>query len=410
MSAPKAIGAYVTALFPTAHLFFTIGDRLETEQEKENYALWIRERADTMPNAPADDIYKRGMNVLERLQEHRGCATGISRTYWSALQGIVKLLAHKDDWSNFETGPIYGGSNATIADRLCLSVDRTKKILRELRRAGLIIFHQRHANGRRWIRRQRDGTPVGHGFSLLPMLVLLDELEEHVRQWREKAFEARRLHTAIIGKIAGYKQSLRAAHDESYKTHPAFAACNDAIHNAGVAIAARDIKQLNSILGDISEKSLFELPDSTPQKGQNTPSLSNLPQKDSLVDARQGERSDEQTVDSDFGLNNAKLNDNEIEQLFPIATPYLQLHKNLQRAVQHVARDSAISQDMLCRMRNKLGERAAAVTVLIIAERLAAGQIRSSSSAYANGMMKAANRGQLQLGRTIWGRRELLSA
>ena len=65
MSAPKAIGAYVKALFPTAHLCFTIGDRLETEQEKENYALWIRERASKMPNARADDMYKRAMNVLD---------------------------------------------------------------------------------------------------------------------------------------------------------------------------------------------------------------------------------------------------------------------------------------------------------------------------------------------------------
>jgi replication initiation protein RepC len=410
MSAPKAIGAYVKALFPTAHLCFTIGDRLETEQEKENYALWIRERASKMPNARADDMYKRAMNVLERLQEHRGCATSISRTHWSALEEIVKLLAHKDDWSNFDTGPIYGGSNATIADRLCLSVDRTKKILRELRRAGLLIFHQRHANGRRWIRRQRDGTPVGHGFSLLPIMVLLDELEGHVKKWREQAFEARRIHTAIVGTIAGYKQSLRAAHGQNYKTHPAIAACNNALHTAAVAKAARDVEHLKSILGDISEKSLFELPDSTPQGGQKNPSLSNLPQKDSKVDAWQGEGSEEQTVDSDFGLSTAKLQDNEIEQLFPIATPYLQLHKGLQRAVQHVARDSAISQDTLRRMRDKLGERAAAVTVLIIAERLAAGEIRSSSSAYAEGMMKAANRGQLQLGRTIWGRRELLAA
>ncbi|MGB5021289.1 hypothetical protein, partial [Sphingorhabdus sp.] len=131
MSAPKAIGAYVKALFPTAHLCFTIGDRLETEADKENYALWIKEKAAGKPSAQADDMYKRTMNVLDRLQEHRGCNTGISRTHWSALQTIVKLLAHKDDWSNFDTGPIYGGSNATIADRLCLSIDRTKKILKE---------------------------------------------------------------------------------------------------------------------------------------------------------------------------------------------------------------------------------------------------------------------------------------
>lgn len=410
MSAPKAIGAYVKALFPTAHMCFTIGDRLETEADKENYALWIKEKAAGKLSVQADDMYKRTMNVLDRLQEHRGCNTGISRTHWSALQTIVKLLAHKDDWSNFDTGPIYGGSNATIADRLCLSIDRTKKILKELRRAGLIMFHQRHANGRRWIRRQRDGTPVGHGFSLLPIMVLVDELENHIGQWRDREFEARRLHTAIVGKIAGYKQSLRAAHGENAKTHPAIASCDETLQAVAAAKAGRNVELLRSILHEISDKTIFEMPETTPQGVQKNPSLSNLVQKESKVDAGQEERSEDRGVDPDFGLTTAKLQDHEIEQLFPIVTPYLQLHRSLDRAALHVARDSAISTDMLQRMRNKLGEKAASVTILIIAERLAAGEIKTSSSAYANGMLKAAHRGELQLGRTIWGRRQQLAA
>lgn len=417
MSAPNSIGTYIQALFPLSQFDFKVGDLLETESDKEAYLYWIRERANQLertdindPGHSAEAIYKRTMKLLDRLQECRGCGTGISRSLWSALQTIVKLLACKSDWINLETGPIYGGSNATIAERLFLSVDRTKKILKELRARGLIIFHHRHANGRRWIRRRHDGRPIGHGFSLLPLLVMLEELEIHVAAWRQRKFALNAMFADIAGKLAGIKQSLRAAHGAQAKDHPAYINCEDQLRRSAKAKKMGDADALSQMLADLGDETPKKLQDSTLDGCARNPSLSNHPIKPLEVEAWQEKRSEEREADQDYGLESAKLGDEEITNLFPISEPYLKLHGNIDRASAHIAQDSALPQDLWRQMRQVLGVRAAIVTVLIIADRLAAGQIRTSSTAYAQGMLKAARRGNLQLGRTIWGRRELLAS
>lgn len=417
MTAPKAIGSYIDALFPLSSFSFRIGETLESEEDKEHYARWIRDRAASgqltgvskiEPDGNA--IYRRTMQLLDRLQEGRGCGTGINRTLWASMQTIVKLLACKRDWENMETGPIYGGSNATIANRLCLSVDRTKKILRDLRSRGLIIFHNRHGNGRRWIRRQANGQPVGHGFSLLPLLVLLGDLEAKVTQWREKRFEAANLHAEIVAEIAGVKQSLRAVHREAAREHPAFMACQTKLKAAATARQRGNIDELNRIAGELSIQRQQRCRKTTPERAQKNPPLSNHHQKHQKVDCQQDERSGDRANTSNFGLDCAKYGEGEIEKLFPVAAPYLKIHRQLGRAAQHIAQDTALPPDLWLKMCIELGEKAALVSVLMIAERMAAGEIRSTTAAYANGMLKAARRGDLQLGRSIWGRRELMTA
>ena len=417
MTAPNAIGTYIRALFPESTFSFTIGDRLETEAEKEAYLYWIKDRASQLAeryrrdrNNNAEDVYKRTLQLLDRLQESRGCGTGISRSLWSALQTIVKLLACKSDWTNFDSGPIYGGSNATIADRLCLSVDRTKKILQSLRMHGLIAYHRRHANGRRWISRRDDGRPFGHGFSLLPLLVMLEELEAEVNNWRRHKIEVNNAFAEVTGKIAAIRQSLRAVHGEAVTEHTAYRHCAELLAEASTAKKTGHIEGMAAILVKLDETNQSNFKKTTPQRGEKNTPLIKTPIKPVNVRADQKGRNEDGSVELDYGLERAKFDEREITQLFPVCEPYLQLHRNIGRAAQHIAQDSNIPNEIWQRMRQTLGMRAAIVTVLIIAERLAAGEIRSTSAAYANGMLKAARLGDLQLGRTIWGRRELYAA
>lgn len=299
MPGSNDIGSYIKALFPTTQLDFEIGNMLDCEIDKEQYQLWISERARSIavnnPRRDGETNYKRVLNLLGRLTEYRGCDTGISRTLWSALHTIAKILAHAPDWANFETGPMFGGRNATIADRLCLSVDRTKKILSSLRSFGLIVHYHRHANGRRWIRRNSDGSVSGHGFSLLPIIVMLDELEEHVARWIQLHHEAARLQSKIKGHICSFRQSLRAAHGDDWKAHPGNMQCQKILGEAMVAKRQSDVESLNAILTDLDFASDAKPKINPPERQKWHPTPKPSPERGQSVDSTLNNAKKEQT-------------------------------------------------------------------------------------------------------------------
>ena len=72
----------------------------------------------------------------------------------------------------------------------------------------------------------------------------------------------------------------------------------------------------------------------------------------------------------------------------------------------HVAQDIPIAHALWHRSVEQIGKTAAALSVLIVAERQSRGEVRSMTQNYLGGMLKASRRGEFNIGMTIWGYRE----
>jgi hypothetical protein len=410
MSAPKSIGLYIKALYQSAQMNITLGERFQTSEDQEHYALWIREKAYQKSITHTDyetcDIrYKRTLKLLDKLQEHRGCGTGINRSLWHSLQIIVKILAHKADWTNLDHGPIFGGRNITIADRLGLSVDRTKKILKALREYGLIVFHQRHANGQRYIKRMHNGHLIAHGLSLMPLVLRLEEFETLANNWIKTNAEAKMTYRKIEGQIVRLRHSLKSAKIDYGSNHPT------QIHLKSIESAAKTLirenkhEELTILSHELANYELFPVEKITPEEGVNDPPHINLHSNHLYVDANKNS-SDKIAALENRGIRKIDVLDDEIVTLFPASAHYITERKNILKSAQHLARDLHIDSQVWQLLADKIGHFGAIISTFIVADRLSNGSIHTTPNAYAKGMLRAAERGKLNLDRSIWWQRE----
>ena len=111
------------------------------------------------------------------------------RSTWRYLLSLAEMCARETHW-DCATGPIVGCSNAVIEQRLG---SNARRIFRTLARHGFIIPHAPKGNGHRYIREHADGSFSGAGWSLAPLIALIDALELVDAQERD----LRRLHVEL---------------------------------------------------------------------------------------------------------------------------------------------------------------------------------------------------------------------
>ncbi len=408
MSIAKNLGAYIGALLNENTSNLPIGAQLSVDRERLAYAASIRSRARAAPS-PGDiektgtANYKHLLNTIDMLADNRGCGTGITPTIWRKLKTLVLMLGSRADWANLETGPIYGGSNETLANRLDLSLDRTKKTLREFRIFGLIIDHDRLANGRRRIRRTADGKPYGHGLSLLPLIVRLDELRALASDYIARKQTSLKLKRRASAALRGAKQLLAGTEADQ---HPASAAIEAVERDLHTAFKQRDTTALETICEDL-------LPKQTTLQGveiDTTHSTSHLAASpvESRQKARSGTGGAKISTEDPFGLTSSKIAASELPILFPVSADALKGARDMVDVGASLAQQSGLNEKMWSKALRKLGPTAAPFAVIVYAQHLADGEIRNAANpqSYFAGMLNAADRADLNLGATIWGRRE----
>lgn len=408
MSIAKNLSAYIDALLQETASDFQLGVRLASAQDRIAYAASVhrRARSASRPNdleKSGTDNYKLLLNTIDTLADNRGCGTGIPASLWRKLKTLMLMLGARADWANYDTGPIYGGSNETLAHRLDLSIDRTKKTLKELRILGLIIDHDRLANGRRRIRRNADGNPYGHGISLLPLIIRLDELRDVAAAYLDRKKQSLKLKRQASAALRQAKALIAHA---TLHEHPATSAIESVTESINAALKARDTSALEEICNDL-------LPIKTTRQGvatdpPHTTAHLAAGTVDGTREARSGTGSAKTSNEDPYGLSSAQITISELQTLFPVTSIAIAGSRDMLETGARLARQSGIGDKMWDRAIRKLGPSAAPYAVIIYAQHLADGQIRNTGNpqSYFAGMLNAADRADLNLGATIWGRRE----
>lgn len=410
MSIAKNLGDYLASIVDDAAASVELGARLDRETEQPAYANAIKMRARTMATISLSEldghkIYNRVLKVIDHFASNRGCGTGITTSKWHQLKTLALTLGKREDWAYLTTGPIYASTNQALADRMHLSEQRTRKVLKELCQFGLIIYHDRLANGRRTHRRDSEGNPYGHGLSLLPLIVRLRELEEHARAFIEKAKKAISLKRQAQAALRAARRLVTATTADT--RHPAHAAIDDVGKQVVKAFKHRNAGELEAIVSDLQ-------PNQTTLRGvENDPShITSQPPCESLVggvqEARSGNGGAKDPTEDPFGLVAAAFTPKEIPILFPVAELAIDGSRDLVEVAQKLARMTGLDERMFAKAKDKLGPIPASTAVLVYAQHLADGEVRNvqNPQSYFAGMLNAADRRDLNLGATIWGRRE----
>jgi replication initiation protein RepC len=109
-----------------------------------------------------------------------------------------------------------------------------------------------------------------------------------------------------------------------------------------------------------------------------------------------------------------KARPTDLMVMFPATAMYVTANHpgwpDLHAAAARLRHDLGIRTGLWLHALDRLGRNGAAVTMMIMAERLARGEIRQSAGAYFSGMMRKACRNELDLGRSLWGFRGAVTA
>ena len=131
-------------------------------------------------------IRERVLTALRYLARRGSVTHPVSKALWNKLYVLTTMCAHEPDWSS-AAGPLMGASNKTLEDSW--GVSNARRSLRDLAQWGFVIPFCPKGNGHRSYKKTKDG-PVGAGWSLAPLRLLVDALEviagreEQLRQLR----------------------------------------------------------------------------------------------------------------------------------------------------------------------------------------------------------------------------------
>lgn len=139
---------------------------------------------------PAIPDAARGKAVRDRvlraalfLERHGTVSHPSTRSEWRNIVSLLKLTAcDADFWS--PTGPVVGIDDAQLQERTGLQ--NPGRMFRQLEKHGLVMRWNSKRNGRRHWRRRFDGTVDASGWSLAPLIFLVDAIELLVDEEHER--------------------------------------------------------------------------------------------------------------------------------------------------------------------------------------------------------------------------------
>ena len=344
-----------------------------------------------------------------------------------ALETLKHLISftRPDDWKGDRT-PLAWPSNYTLAELAGVTEGAIKARLRQLRALGLVAAHD-SAHGRRTGRRDATGAITsGYGLDLSPLRIRFAELqalaEAHSAQSR--LFKEGRLAIARVRRLVGQvlaqaaEMGLTGAHWLALQER-----VDRIVEQAARGRLSRDseayqqaldrVIELERVIDETVDRFMF--PSNEPMRSKSSPALDiqTKPSPDSVAADQEGSSGPAAFPTSPLG-SVFKARPADLMTMFPTMAMYVTANHpggpDLHAAAARLRHDLGIRTGLWLDALDRLGRDGAAVTMMITAERLARGEIRSNAGAYFSGMMTKACRDELDLGRSLWGFREAVAA
>lgn len=375
-----------------------------------------------MEDAPAEVDRKAVFAVVKRSAAALGIGIG-------ALQTLEHLIGytHADDWKAGRT-PIAWPSNLTLAEDAGKTVSAIKARLRQLRGLGLILARD-SGHGRRTGRRDDTGAiSTAFGVDLSPLRIRFEELRTLAEAYsaQSRLFKEGRQEIARVRRIVS--QALAQAADMRL-TGSHWLALQSAIDDVAAAAAsarsARDSDTYRRVierLDDVERQvaltvDRFMFPEENEGLGSKNDPFIHIQTRPHLIEDVQAERACSSDPIGPASLaaelpaspSNSRFNARpaELMEMFPTTALYVGARKpawpDIHRAASRLRNDLGIRIGVYVDALEKLGPDAAAVAIMITAERHSRSEIRLTPGAYFAGMIGKAKRDELDLAKSLWG-------
>lgn len=375
-----------------------------------------------LADAPAEVERKAVFAVVKRAAPALGIGIG-------ALQTLEHLISytHADDWKAGRT-PIAWPSNITLAEVAGKTVSAIKARLRQLRALGLVLARD-SGHGRRTGRRDDSGAiSAAFGVDLSPLRIRFNELRDLADAYsaQSRLFKEGRQQIARVRRMVS--QALaQAAHMRL--TGPHWFALQEMIDRvAAMALAAREARDSDAYraaierLTDVERQvgntiDLFMFPEEDEGSGSKNEPFIHIQTSPLPIEDVQAERacSSDPTGHSSppaelpVSPSNSefKARPSELMEMFPTTAMYVGAKKpswpDIHRAASRLRHDLGVRTGTYVDALEKLGPDAAAIAMMITAERHSRSEIRATPGAYFAGMVGKAKRDELDLAKSLWG-------
>ena len=424
--------------------------RLSDKADRTAYSAQVVALMRSYPTMGTEiDGERRRRKILDILKEFSTSApvtVDIPKVVWQyAYASADKIATNRSHWDS-SNGPLIAASNATLQKKLGWTEPR--KQIERLAEYGFVVPYCLSGNGKRYIRTKSSDRGVdASGWSLAPLLLLEDyltELSSRERLVREQHMDLPRQITAATRQAYRMLSVLEdGAAVRGRKKLDAIAIWKKKI--AGRRVSRQGVKTLKlmavaaeryleRLLMQLAPSKFSEIPDPRPtrvgvQTHHQYSSESSLVNVTGLAERRSGDvppspqrevpsarsrgqetEKIEASADTDeFGVERSGFMWDEAPALFPFISGLIDLGDSPGLDELHAtARLARIAPSAAARASGKLGTKVALLCILITGHHLHEGKIRKTPDTYLNALVKRAELGELNIGHTLFGRREAL--
>lgn len=385
-----------------------------------------RELAARLENA--EDIDR---NDLYRVLDGAKTTLGLSA---SALETLKHLIGYTRpcDYKG-DARPIAWPSNHTLAELAGVTEGAIKARLRQLRKLALVTMRD-SAHGRRRGQRGEQGQIISaYGIDLSPLRARFGELKAAAdahcafsrldKLGRQEIGRVRRIVSQALAQAADLGlvgKHWTALHDMIEAVAVQASAARATRDKDRYAEALSQLPGIEEAVGDTIDRYMF--PDIAASGSKSSPfkQVPTTPCKP-LVERPQdcsrdpvGRTPSEGEVASPSAQTSFKTSPRELVDMFPTTGMYVDAKRptwaDLHRAAARLRHDLGICAGSWVEALDKLGMDGAAVAMMITAERRTRSEIRLTPGAYFAGMVARADRGELDLPKSLWGFRSAMTA
>lgn len=412
-----------------------------------------------MEQFPEDGDAARGrqrkrkiLAILEDFARRPPVTIDIPQAAWKDLYAAGAKIAALDNHWDSSCGPLIAASNARLQRELGWNAARHN--LARLAEYGLAVPYCLSANGKRYFSPGKKGEELNaSGWSLAPLLLLEDYLDELAAKEDLLAEHHMVLPRQITRSTCSAYQLIRPFEEDQEWARNArkkLEAISAARRRFGRHKASRkSVRTLKSLaetaqrlLDRITLRITDEISQPNPRKtdtrvqqerhhqynpdsaslyveglagrrsgdGSSTSQDKAREETKQKLEAKSGRTDEPQREDDDaFGIERSGFDWSEAPSLFPFVDGLVDIPENPGLDELHdVARISQIAQRTAARASGEIGTKPALICALITGQHLANGEIRKTADAYMAALIKRARTGELNLGHSLFGRREAI--
>ncbi|QNE07784.1 hypothetical protein [Croceicoccus marinus] len=406
-------------------LSLELPEPLTTKEDRARWARVVEDRLNALPTVPdaavGKDVRNRIFRAASFLERQGTVSHPSTRCHWRNVVSLLKVAAcDADFWS--PSGPLIGLGDAKLQDKTGLQ--NTTRLFRELGKHGLVIAWNAKRNGRRGWHRRQDGTVTGSGYSLAPLLFLIDAVELLVDEERERLRARVTLPEEINASLATVRRIL-AEHDlpddhvaRLQDAMSELAAERDNARRGRLERLVAAAERARRLATEAEEaaatvRAAQRRERNCPvQRDESVPAYTNENLTNRSVESMAGGRSGDGDPSTDtssdrFGITRSGFEWREAPHLFPFIEGMVAIEPaNLRRAAFTIGRLIQVQPNTIDRALRAIGIEATTICLLLTGQHQALGEIRKTSEIYFRGLLAKARADDLNIGHSLFGRRE----